>query len=63
MNPLWWVVWSGICAVGSGLLVYFVMQSRMEVLLSRQREELAGARASLAAQKEALESSLKNVEV
>lgn len=62
MNPLWWVVWSAICAVGTGLLVYFIMQSHMELVLSKQREELASARATLAAQKESLESSLKNAE-
>jgi hypothetical protein len=62
MNPAWWVVWSGICAVGTGLLVYFIMQSHMELLLSKQREELASARATLAAQKESLEASLKNAE-
>jgi hypothetical protein len=62
MNPVWWVVWSAICAVGTGLLVYFIMQSHMELVLSKQREELASARATLAAQKESLESSLKNAE-
>jgi len=62
MNPLYWIAWSGICALGTGVLVYFVMQSRMEVLLSKQREELAAARAALGAQKEFLEGSLRNVE-
>jgi hypothetical protein len=62
MTPVWWVVWSAICAVGTGLLVYFIMQSRMEVLLSKQREELAEARATLAAQKDSLVNSLKNAE-
>ena len=62
MNPLWWVVWSAICAVGTGLLVYFIMQSHMELVMSKQREELAATRATLAAQKEALESTLKNAE-
>ena len=38
------------------------MQSHMEVVMSKQREELAAARATLAAQKEALEGSLKNAE-
>ena len=38
------------------------MQSHMEVRLAKQREELAAARATLAAQKEALENSLKNAE-
>ena len=42
--------------------MYFVMQSHMEVRLAKQREELAGAQATLAARKEALEDSLKNAE-
>jgi len=62
MNPLYWIAWSGICALGTGVLVYFVMQSRMEVLLSKQREELAAARATLGTQKDLLEASLRNVE-
>jgi hypothetical protein len=56
------ITWSGICSVGAGLLVYFVMQSRMEVLMSHQREELATAKATLAAQKEMIEQSLKHSE-
>ena len=44
------------------MLVYFVMQSQMQVLLSKQREELSAARATLVAQKEALENSLKTTE-
>lgn len=51
-----------MCAAVTGLLVFFIMQSRMEVILSRQREELAEARASLAVQQQALQLSLKNVE-
>ena len=62
MNPLWWVAWSAICAVGTGILVYFIMQSRMEVLLARQREQLAEARSALAVHKEAIEESLKSAE-
>lgn len=62
MNPIWWVAWSAICAVGTGLLVYFVVQSHSEVLLSRQREELAAARATLTAQKDELQNSMKMLE-
>lgn len=62
MDPLWLVLWSGICAVGTGLLVYFVMQSRMEVVLSKQREELAVARTELAVRKDTMLESLRNVE-
>jgi hypothetical protein len=61
-QQLLWITWSGICAVGTGLLVYFVMQSRMEVMMSKQREELATARATLAAHQETLQQALKNSE-
>ena len=56
------MVWSGICAIGTGVLVFFIMQSHMEVLLSKQREQLAAAHATLAAQKEAMEGALRNME-
>ena len=62
MSPLYWALWSALCAVGTGLLVFFVMQSHMDVVLSKQREELAAARATLAAQRESLENSLKTAE-
>jgi hypothetical protein len=62
MSPFWWVLIAAGCMVGAGVLVYFIMQSRMEVLLSKQREELAAARATLIAQKDALENSLKTTE-
>lgn len=62
MNPLYWIAWSSMCAAGSGALVYFVMHSRMEVLLSRQREELAAAKAELRAQKDGLDNSFRMVE-
>jgi uncharacterized membrane protein YgaE (UPF0421/DUF939 family) len=62
MSPLYWVLWSALCAVGTGLLVFFVMQSHMDVVLSKQREELAAARATLVAQREAMENSQKTAE-
>jgi hypothetical protein len=62
MSAVYWIAWSGMCAAITGVLVFFVMQSRMEVLLSKQREELSAARAALIAQKDALEHSLRNFE-
>lgn len=61
-GPLLWMAWSALCAMGTGMLVFFIMQSRMEVLLSKQREELATARATLAAHQESLQQALKNCE-
>jgi hypothetical protein len=62
MNPVWWVLWSGLCVIGSGGLVYFIMQSRMEVLLSKQREELAVLRATLEERRDSMEGSIRNAE-
>jgi hypothetical protein len=60
MDPLWWIVASALTAVMTGGLVYFVTQSNADVQLAKQREELAAARATLAAQKEAMVDSLRN---
>lgn len=62
MNPLYWIAWSCVCAAITGVLVFFVMQSRMEVILARQREELSAARAALTAQKDALDHSMRSLE-
>jgi hypothetical protein len=60
---LWFVAGSSaFCALASGLLVYFVMQSRLEVLIARQRESLAEAQAGMEAQKQSLAGILKSVE-
>ena len=48
----------GFTALASGLLAWFVMQSRMEVALAQQREYLAESRGALDAEKSALSTSL-----
>jgi len=60
MDPLWWIIASALTALMTGGLVYFVTQSNADVQLAKQREELAAARATLAAQKEAMVESLHN---
>jgi len=56
------ISWSLLCVACTAGLVYFVMLSHMEVRLARQREEVAGAKASLEAKKELLEETMKNAE-
>lgn len=56
------VLWSVICVAGSAGLMYFVMHSHMELRLAKQREELAGMQATLAAKQQALEDSMRNAE-
>ena len=58
MDALLWILLPGFVAVGSGLLAYYVMQSRMEVALAREREAMAQARGALEAEKNSLEQSL-----
>ncbi len=58
MDALIWILLPGFVAVGSGLLAFYVMQSRMEVALAREREAMAQARGALEAEKCSLEQSL-----
>lgn len=54
--------WSGLCAIATGGLVWFIMHSRMEVRMARQREKLAEARATLEAQKQGFHETMHGVE-
>jgi hypothetical protein len=58
MEALIWILLPGFTAVASGLLAWFIMQSRMEVALALQRERLAETRGALDAEKSALGASL-----
>jgi hypothetical protein len=58
MEAVIWILLPGFTAVASGLLAWFIMQSRMEVALSLQRERLAESRGALDAEKSALGASL-----
>jgi hypothetical protein len=58
MEALVWILLPGFAAVGTGVLAWFIMQSRMEVLLAQQRERLAETRGGLDAERRALEASL-----
>src|SRR5579862_6470111 len=59
METVLWILVPGLLAVGAGLLVWFIMQSRMEVQLAQEREMLAAERGAIEAQKAALGSSLE----
>lgn len=57
MEALLWILLPGFVAVASGLLSWFIMQSRMEVALAGQREALAQSRGVLEAEKAAVRAS------
>jgi hypothetical protein len=59
MEALIWVLLPGFVAIASGVLCWFVMQSRMEVKLAEQRERLAESRGALDAEKAALRDQLE----
>jgi len=59
MEAALWILLPGFVAVASGLLAWFVTQSRMEVKLAEQRELLAETRGAIAAERQAMEASLK----
>ena len=58
MEALLWILLPGFTAVSSGLLAWFIMQSRMEVALAQQRERLAESRGALDAERSALDAAL-----
>ena len=58
MEAALWVFLPGFVAIASGLLSWFVMQSRMEVKLAEQRETLAELRGQIKAEKESMELSV-----
>jgi hypothetical protein len=55
-----WILLPGFVAIASGLLAWFVTQSRMEVKLAEQRETIAETRGALKAEREAMEVSLRS---
>src|ERR1035441_9770065 len=59
MEALVWILLPGFVAVASGLLSWFVMQSRMEVALAQQRERLAESRGALEAERTAVRDSVE----
>jgi hypothetical protein len=62
MEALIWILLPGCVAVGSGLLAWFIMQSRMDVAIAKEREALAETRGALSAQKTLMEESIKGAE-
>jgi hypothetical protein len=49
-------------AVGSALLAWFIMQSRMEVAIAHEREQAAEARGALEAEKKSLALAIQGAE-
>lgn len=57
-----WLFLPVFVAGGSALLSYYIMQSRMEVALAKERESLAEARAVISSHKATMEERIKATE-
>ena len=62
MEAFLWMFLPVFVAGGSALLSFYVMQARMEVALSRERESLAEARATISSQKITTEERIRATE-
>jgi hypothetical protein len=62
IDALLWIFLPAFIAAGSALLSFYMMQARMEVAISKEREVLAEARAEIRAQKITLEERVKATE-
>jgi len=62
MDALLWILLPVFIAGGSALLAFYIMQARMEVALSKEREYLAEARAEIRTQKNTMEERVKATE-
>jgi hypothetical protein len=62
MDALLWILLPGFVAVGSALLAWFIMQSRMEVAIAHEREQAAEARGALEAEKRSLALAIQGAE-
>jgi hypothetical protein len=58
MDALLWILVPGFVALATGVLAWFVMQSRMDVALAQQRERLAESRGALEAERNAVRDSV-----
>ena len=62
MEAFLWMFLPVFVAGGSALLSFYIMQARMEVALSRERESLAEARATISSQKITTEERIRATE-
>jgi hypothetical protein len=62
LDALLWILLPVVIAAGSALLSFYIMQARMEVAISKEREVLAEARAEIRTQKNTMEERVKATE-
>jgi hypothetical protein len=59
MEAILWIGLPAFTAVVTGVLAWFIMQSRMEVKLAEARESIAAQKGAIQAEREAMEAQLQ----
>ena len=62
MDALLWMFLPLFVAAGSALLAFFIMQSKLEVAIARERESMAEARAVIATHASTMEETIRATE-
>lgn len=62
IDAVLWILLPVFIAAGSALLSFYIMQARMEVAISKEREYLAEARAEVRTQTNTMEERVKSTE-
>lgn len=62
IDALLWILLPVFIAAGSALLSFYIMQARMEVAVSKEREVIAEARAEVRLQKNTMEERIRATE-
>lgn len=62
MDAMLWLFLPLFVAAGSALLAFFIMQSKLEVAIARERESMAEARAVIATHARTLEETIRATE-
>jgi hypothetical protein len=62
MEPFLWIFLPVFIAAGSALLAFYIMQARLEVAVSKEREASAGLRATVASQEQVVVEKVRCAE-
>jgi hypothetical protein len=62
MDAMLWMFLPMFVAAGSALMTYFIMQSKLEVAVAKERETMAEARATIAGHAKSMEETIRSTE-
>lgn len=62
MDAIVWMFLPAFVAVGSAMLSYYIMQARMELAISKEKETVTQVRTQLTSQQQLMEEKMRTVE-